>query len=81
MDENNQSEVYQNGFRAGYSDLWSQKWAEDKNALAPEELSPTETEEWQQGYSDGWSKGLMDYSSYADVVGISANNLIFDSFL
>ncbi|NET59102.1 MAG: hypothetical protein F6K47_24055 [Symploca sp. SIO2E6] len=80
MNENNQSEIYLNGFRAGYSDLWSQKWAEQRNTLAPEELSPVEQEEWQQGYNHGWSKGLVDYSSYADVVGISASNLIFDSF-
>ncbi|NES20164.1 MAG: hypothetical protein F6K41_14845 [Symploca sp. SIO3E6] len=81
MDKNNQSEIYLNGFRAGYSDLWSQKWAEERNTLPPEELSPADQEEWERGYNHGWSKGYTDYSSYADVVGISANNLIFDSFL
>ena len=81
MDPSTQSENYQSGFRAGYSDMWAQKWAEDRSTLTPEDLSPAEQEEWQQGYSDGWSKGLMDYSNYADVVGMSASNLIFDSFL
>ncbi|NEP12692.1 MAG: hypothetical protein F6K14_21290 [Symploca sp. SIO2C1] len=81
MDETNHSETYQSGFRAGYSDLWSQKWDEDKDKLIPQGLSPAEQEEWQQGYQDGQGKGLIDYASYADVVGISVNNLIFDSFL
>jgi len=46
MDKSDQSEIYLNGFRAGYSDLWSQKWAEDRNTLPPEELSPADKEEW-----------------------------------
>lgn len=79
MEQTNQDKIYQSGFEAGYSDLWSRKWAKDKTTSPAKELTPQQLENWQQGYIDGSNKATVDYANYAETVGIASTGLIFGS--